>query len=1031
LDINPRTVFELTQDIQFWYYIINILVGAGYVNKLDPVTSNGLIALPFKVTKDGFYEDPKLALILWLFMPRSLIFLFNEGSNEPFDVRYGLRKFGDTGHNDFGSEQIRKMAEGKLRIESIRCLQKHNGEAGTISAIKNNETILFIFQSKNIPLLAENLDQVNKDYKNIRFNQCKTMAVYFFENIFNLLSSDSLAELVTLLLHNTVPLENISSKFQHIATENAGLRPICIRNSCSQDIPLNVDELNHILDKNGMKPANEYSLERVICDFKSVIEAYDTIPGDKPPKSDLEEFITTENLLDLKFPEMWTFVVLIITMIRNPEIIFSDLLKVATGSPDAPFQITEGSCIEFTIISADGKRFVVHAKAKDNCYWILRAIRTQVEKHMKGQYRGAHITSASLVKWLSCCPSKWEKAFQEMIKNIEQFMFSLQFEDFRKSSIQDNPLKICINAPSFFRMVSDFIKIGFKKTHDPIVILTTNDNKEIVEEFINTLYISLLYAGKSGKEIVAPQNVITIITAIKAEIAEKNINTISKRTVSVIIVDIIPVTSETKPADKVFKKSLETVATKRGQEVVKTFEHLRTIIDDIIAKSIPPIIIPAPTVSLVQHFEPSQSFSPEVLSCIIPRLLQFSPIFPKELYSTDDLAASAISILPNVARNPNASIEIAEKIFNNYLEYGSMRTAVFITGAPGIGKDTSAQKSLKILIQKFLDAGLDIKISIINQDQSPYNCDRDKYIIGLKEALKNNDILIITRNGAGSNPTLKECSDAEFRIHLIAPADHNLVMFIGCIQASIQRKRSSTVDDHPLNKLEDNHIISLISGFIGSLQNSHKEIMDSIYQILKVCQLEKISNSDPAQPVCQLEKISNSDPAQPVCQLEKISNSDLTLDHDREYNDKHITIRYGTIPKELLHLVDTECTFLLTSHVSIIGPNNYKLKFDTVKFVECNLLEDQGSMSESCSSCSALSIPFDISKYIEYPHITMMCSENANPVQSSYWMAATSLLGMSCLKGMRPSGSCVIGDYTITVIPATHQVFTGKIEISS
>ena len=71
--------------------------------------------------------------------------------------------------------------------------------------------------------------------------------------------------------------------------------------------------------------------------------------------------------LDLKFPEMWTFVVLIITMIRNPEIIFSDLLKVATGSPDAPFQITEGSCIEFTIISADGKRFVVHAKAKDNC----------------------------------------------------------------------------------------------------------------------------------------------------------------------------------------------------------------------------------------------------------------------------------------------------------------------------------------------------------------------------------------------------------------------------------------------------------------------------------------------------------------------------------------------------------------------------------------------------------------------------------------------------------------------------------------
>jgi hypothetical protein len=204
-----------------------------------------------------------------------------------------------------------------------------------------------------------------------------------------------------------------------------------------------------------------------------------------------------------------------------------------------------------------------------------------------------------------------------------------------------------------------------------------------------------------------------------------------------------------------------------------------------------------------------------------------------------------------------------------------------------------------------------------------FACNADKYLSALRECVKTKSIVIITRNGPGSQKSIDICKQAGFAIHLVCPRDSQVLLLAGGIQYSLQRSRSDSTKSHVLSSLPEEKIVSIAANFFGTLTSANTLIASA--------------------------SVSNP----------KTFNQSQYLAIELE-GTKHLTIEYGLITNE--NLIGTEIQVRSIKKVQITR-ENYLLEF------------------EVCEVLTAISELIDS----HVPHITCRNSGFAKPVHSGWW----------------------------------------------
>lgn len=239
------------------------------------------------------------------------------------------------------------------------------------------------------------------------------------------------------------------------------------------------------------------------------------------------------------------------------------------------------------------------------------------------------------------------------------------------------------------------------------------------------------------------------------------------------------------------------------------------------------------------------------------------------------------------------------------------------------------------------------KCIIINQDQ--FNGSAPEYQAFLKRVLESKiyEIIMITRNGPGSQKTLELCKKFRCKIILVTPNDDPVNLYI-CALASAMARRQRDIAELDLNKAHISHILSkikepgalalLVMNFLSRLSNANREITESSCQFLA-----------------------------------------LQLDGDR-----HVTIAYETFVSCDLGLIGQEVE-LNKSLLVQIQEGEYQPEITDC----CCSLDSPNTQFQASGTYTLVfhilkNFPFNTDN--KHPHITEECQGRAKPVHSGWWI---------------------------------------------
>jgi len=899
-------------------------VEKGWIKTTQPIEVDGHLFISWKISNDTLYTSENA---LWFSenLPRSLVSVHKSDSLELVSLFYGLDKFGSVDEKKMGSNIcIQRLIDTNHPV-NIKVKQKHNGEAATICGIVLNGQFYYVIMSKSVPAVVQSREQLDL-LESVRFRTCKEIGTQFFDLI-DQISEEDLLELKNLMLEYIFPIEKIDRDFKHIACENPGLYILGVRQSYSLNLLINSDFILEKMEKWGFLRAKEFDSEEISHRIQTVKEKLDLLPVtfDKPSVEEFEAWAEPKNFL-----RVWSYVSLVYEQVVCPEITCEQILSIASGIKLDKLNLTEGTIISIEVLLPSEDLFAligeVHmVKCKDLLYYLLRAVRTVVQAYKTKPYSGEPIRSGSLGHWANYLTPAWAKAWADFVGVITKYMSTPNcIQAIRQ--ICENSSTGGIDAPDFFSSASKWFELersGFN--FKPILIVTTeleagkvrplitSENYEFSKvpklDELHFGTIGMIYGSKFGMLGKLGPN-ISLLRFTELKVSELEQDKKSKA----FCTDLI----DEKHGDIPLVRSFEDLA-QAISDIKMLYESEEKVSDAVVSDR------KFGSVFKVEYFDNQfrPSASPNGYSKLMDMMTKINVYGGKfdSIPSAEQIEVSTCVELIDtlIPRNPNTGNLIVENIIGLYQSSKNVRLAVFVTGIPGLGKDWIGiylQTHLESLIPELKD-----KIQVINQDM--FACNADKYLSALRECVKTKSIVIITRNGPGSQKSIDICKQAGFAIHLVCPRDSQVLLLAGGIQYSLQRSRSDSTKSHVLSSLPEEKIVSIAANFFGTLTSANTLIASA--------------------------SVSNP----------KTFNQSQYLAIELE-GTKHLTIEYGLITNE--NLIGTEIQVRSIKKVQITR-ENYLLEF------------------EVCEVLTAISELIDS----HVPHITCRNSGFAKPVHSGWW----------------------------------------------
>jgi len=907
-------------------------VEKGWVKTTQPIEVDGHLFISWKISNDSLYTSENA---LWFSdnLPRSLVSVHKSDSLEFVRLFYGLDKFGSVDEKKMGSNiRIKELIDTSVPVK-ISVSQKHNGEAATICGIVLNGQFYYVIMSKSVPAVVQSREQLDS-LESVRFRTCKEIGTQLFDLI-DQMSEEDLLDLKSLLLEYIFPIEKIDREFKHIACEQPGLYILGVRQSSSLKLVINSDYILVKMEKWGFFRAKEFDSEEISYRIQTVREKLDFLPvtSDRPSVEEFEAFAEPNNFL-----RVWSYVSLVYEQVVCPEITCEQILSIASGLKLDEFNLTEGSIMSIEVLLPSEDLFdligdVHKVKCKDLLYYLLRGVRTVVQAYKAKPYSGEPIRSGSLGHWANYLTPEWAKAWADFVGVITKYMST-------PNSIQ-TIREICANsstggidAPDFFSSASKWFELeksGFN--FKPILIVTTELEAGKVRPLITSENYEFSKVPKSDELHFG--TIGMIYNAKVGMLGKLGPNISLLRFTELKVSDL-----EQDKKSKAFCTDL--IDEKHGDiPLVVSFEDLAQAISDIkmlyeSEEKVSDVVVSDRkfgSVFKVEYFD--NQFRPLATSASANGYSKLMDMMTKinvyggkfdSIPTAEQIEVSRCVELIHtdtdtqiIQRNPNTGNLVVENIIGLYQSSGNTRFAVFITGIPGLGKDWIGiylQTQLESLIPELKD-----KIQVINQDM--FACNADQYLSALKECVKTKSIVIITRNGPGSQKSIDTCKKAGFAIHLVCPRDSQVLLLAGGIQYSLQRSRSDTTKSHVLSSLPDEKIVSIAANFFGALGSANSSIASE-------------STINP-----------------------NTFNQSRYLAIDLE-GTRHLTLEYGLITNE--NLIGTEIQVTSIKNVRITR-ENYLLEFEI-----CQVPPSIGDIIDS-----------------HVPHITSRNSGFAKPVHSGWW----------------------------------------------
>lgn len=887
-----------------------------WIKTTTPIRVSNYIFVPWKIVDDSLYTSSNA---LWFEenLPRSLVSVHHADTLELKRLAYGLNKFGSIDESSMGSNiQINQLINLDIPVE-FSVSQKHNGEAATIWGIDLDGEFYYVIMSKSVPAVVKTRAELDEFYQSTRFKTCREIGIQFFDLVDSMSKSD-IKSLQCILLDHIFPIEKVDRKFKHIACEPPGLYILSVRNSHNLNI-LNAQESKIVLDKMivwGFFESKKFTQEEILRRIQTVKTVYESLPytPDKPSLKAFDSWNTPANFL-----KVWSYVSLIYEQVVCPEISYQEILSIGAGIPHEKFNLTEG-----TIITVRTPRFinkVYMVKDKDLLYYLLRGIRTVIESYKTRPYRGASINSKSLKHWVNYLTPVWRSAWDDFVSKIEKYMCASN----SIQTLKDNYEKSAtggIDAPDFFAGVLKWLQEEkFETNFRPILILTTELEVEIVRPFITSPEYSFVKVPKKGE---IPNNIVGMIHGVRVGALES-----LKADVSII---------------RFSELVLEAV-----KDDKKTKALLTNLLDDIYVDIPLCVCVGDLQIAISRLMTKEEETKSTFLSVFKVRYFD-SSFYPKVETSTlnfysklmdmmtrinlsagkfennssteqSDFSKVCLKYINNqiIPRNSQASDLIAQNIIEVYQNLTkNPKLAVFITGIPGLGKDYIANQIQTNLENRLSE--LKNRIQVINQDM--FQCDATKYAQGLTSCVKTKSLVIITRNGPGSQKSLDICKEAGFSIHLVAPCDAQVLLLSGAILSSLKRSHEDLSKSHVLSLLPDEKIVSICSNFFGVLSSANTMIASA-------------SIDTNTKTYSQFEFLAIA------------------------IGSKHLTLEYGLITNR--HLIGLEVQVNSVKTVCI-QKENYEIEFELCELSDCCSIVDS-----------------------QVPHITNSYSGFAKPVHSGWW----------------------------------------------
>jgi len=901
-------------------------VDNGWIKTTQPIEVDGHLFVSWKISNDSLYTSENA---LWFLenLPRSLVSVHKSESLELVSLFYGLNKFGSVDDKQMGSNIcIQRLIDTNCPV-NIKVKQKHNGEAATICGIVLNRKFYYVIMSKSVPAVVQSREQLDL-LESIRFRTCKEIGSQFFDLI-DKISEEDLLDLKDLLIKYIFPIEKIDRDFKHIACEKPGLYILGVRQSSSLNLLINPDFVLKKMEKWGFLRAKEFDSEEISHRIQTVREKLDLLPVtfDKPSVEEFEAWAEPKNFL-----RVWSYVSLVYEQVLCPEITCEEILSIASGIKLDNLNLTEGTIMSLEVLLPSEDLFaligeVYMVKCKDLLYYLLRGVRTFVQAYKTKSYSGELIRSRSLGHWENYLTQEWKKAWTEFIGIITKYIGTPNCiqtirEICEKSSTGG------IDAPDFFSSASKWFELeksGFN--FKPILIVTTELEAGKVRPLITSANYEFSKLPKSDE----------LHFGTIGMVYNSKVGTLGKIGPNISLLRFTELKVSELEQDKKSKAFLTNLIDEKYQEIplVRSFEDLTQAISDIKMlyeseeKEYYSVVSERKFCSVfkVEYFDNQFQPLPTSPNCysklmdMMTKINVYSGKFentpsPEQIEVSRCVELVETQIIP---RNPNTGNLIVENIIGLYQSSGNKRLAVFVTGIPGLGKDWIGiylQTQLECLISELKD-----KIQVINQDM--FGCDAIKYSQGLNACVKTKSIVIITRNGPGSQKSIDICKQAGFAIHLVCPRDSPVLLLTGSIQYSLQRSHLDSTKTHVLSSLPDEKIVSIGANFFGALGSANTLIASA-------------SVSDP-KTFNQLQYLA--------IELE---------------GSKHLTIEYGLI-----------------THEDMIGMEIQVTSFKKVRITKENYLLE----FEVCE------VSPDISKLIDshVPHITCRNSGFSKPLHSGWW----------------------------------------------
>ena len=834
------------------------------VKILTPVSMNGVSLCPVKVASDGYYEgkDAKWCL---QYVPRSLTFILDKNS-VPIRVIYGLRKFGSLEETKMGSNiTINEWIRTNVKL-SISVAQKHNGEAATISAQLVDGVIYFLVLSKSVPVLVRNRRDVDLLDGN-RFATCKEIAGLLFD-IVEKLSENELCELQKILLDNTFAIEKIDKVFKHIACEEAGLYVLVVRDNQTDC----VIQDNRIIGKMkgfGFKESVKYTDANLGLEHSLVKNCLAALPQYQQPS--IEQF-NSSNPKDLM--DTLSYTALVSDMVKCPAITAVELLELACGLKHPIVTLIEGTILN---VRREDTGELLMIKTKGLIYYLIRAVRTQVERYCNKSYDGKKLHSNSMNHWVLYMTPSWRQAWDELLCITESYLASFKFKE---------QLSLCcaqghLDSPEFFKLVMQYHKTP-SAAHKPILVVTTETQNK---EGLNEIFEKYGVISMPSKSV---NNTKTHFASGTIYLTE-NYKVTHQTPESINVIGFSTVETSDNPKIKSYIDNMNSMCIQNRARSLSQLDGLiKHYEKDVQVAIISKQFVPA---CPFKYFE-STNAPYELLEPLVLLLLRISSRVGKSFnkFIEDSDYITDIQFLLNAfethgyltARNPNAAMDMCNRLMEMNNNNKGKKLVVFTPGIPGIGKDYCVHQALELYRNRNPNA----KLTYINQDQ--FSGDAPKYQKELKLRVEENDIVVVTRNGPGSKHSLDIAVKAGATLGMIYPTDSPLSMLCGSLQYAMHRHRTDPT--HVLSQLSIEKNISVIFGFFLSLMQAQMDIMDvSVKQYYGIC-------------------------------LE---------------NDMHVTLQYGILTDSYESIVNNSCRVVTSHRVSVQAVDrDYKIEF----FVVSNMI---------------------------------------------------------------------------------------------